>query len=91
MRVIIDMHSSIVCEVGEKVEIDGVIYVGVTRMQEVMGVQGYTILNNFKLKNIKIIQGKQKNGSFIRLIPEGFIKQIVVTHKCEVGEKLEID
>ena len=35
-------------EVGEKVEIDGVAHVGVTRTQQVMGVHGETIIENVK-------------------------------------------
>ncbi len=48
MRNIIDMSSSITCEVAEEIEIDGIIYVGVTNTREVMGVKGETILNNAK-------------------------------------------
>jgi hypothetical protein len=36
------------CELGEEKEINGVIYVGVTESNEVMGVNGFTILNNLK-------------------------------------------
>lgn len=48
MRDIIDMSSSITCEVGKEKEIDGIIYVGVSKNQEVMGIKGRTILDNAK-------------------------------------------
>ena len=72
-------------------EIDGVIYVGVTGTQEVMGVQGQTILSHVKKQGIQVIQGKQKNGFTVQLVPEGFIQSLVVSHECEIGEKVEIN
>ena len=56
-----------------------------------MGVNGFTILNNAKKEGIKIIQGKQKDGHSIQLVPERFIKGLVISHECEMGEKVEID
>ena len=80
------------CEVGEKVEIDGIMHVGVTKKQEVMGIRGETILNNAKKDGIQVIQGKQKkNGFSVHLVPESFIRGLMVSHECEVGGKVEID
>ena len=90
MRGIIDVNASIVCEVGEEIEIDGVMYVGVvSSTQEVMGVQGKMVLRNAKKQGIHVIQGKQKNAYSIQLVPKDFIASLLNT--CEVGEERTID
>ncbi len=91
MRGIIDLNASIVYEVGEEVEIDGVVYVGVTGLSESMGVKGQRILSNAKKQGIQILHGKQKNGRPVQLVPESFIEGLVVVYECEVGEKIEIE
>jgi len=75
-----------VCKVGENVEIDGVVYFGVTNSKEVMGVKGHTILSSAKKQEIQMIQGKQKKnrGASIQLVPESFIKSLVKSYECEI-------
>ena len=65
-------------------EIDGVVHRGVTGTQEVMGVQGQTIMTNAKKQNISMLPGRQKNGKSVQLVPESFIQSLVVSHMCEV-------
>ena len=77
------MNVSIVCEVGEKVEIDGVVYVGVINTQKTMGMNGYTILENVKKNpDIKILKAKQKNG-YCNLVPEKFIESLQISYICK--------
>jgi len=57
-------------------EIDGVVYMGVTSKQKTMGIHGDTILDNVKKQGIHVIQGRQKNRRAIQLIPLSFIEEL---------------
>ena len=66
-------------------------YIGVTQGQEIMGVKGVIILSSAKKQGIQVFHGKQKSGHSVQLVPESFIQNFIVSHECEVGEKVEID
>ena len=91
---IISLKDCIICEVWEELEIDGIIYIGVTNHQEVMGLKWETILNNAKKNpSITILQGKQKSWLSIQLVPRSFIEEFKKDwqYTCEVWEEKEID
>ena len=90
---VISLKDSIICEVWEEIEIDGIAYIGVTHAQEVLWVKGQTILKNAKNSNppIAVILAKQKNWKSIQLIPKSFILSLQIEHICEVWEEKTID
>jgi superfamily II DNA or RNA helicase/urease beta subunit len=90
LRDIINLDSSLRCEPGEEKEVDGVIYVGVTHNNEVMGMKWSAIFANLKkADSVKSINGRQKNGKSITLVPKSFIEWLMDT--CEPGEEKEVD
>ncbi len=92
MRGIIDLGEIIRYEPGEEIEIERVIYMGVTWTNEVFGVKWFTILRNAKYEiPEQILNGRQKNGMNINLVPKSFIMSLRVDHTCEPGEEREID
>jgi len=56
-----------------------------------MGVKGQRILKNTKKQGVQVIHGQQKSGRPIHLVPESFIQGLMISHTCEVGEKIEIE
>ena len=72
------------CGLGETQEIDNVKYVGVTQLNEVMGVKGFTILSNTKKhKEVweQCKEGRQKNGMNITLVPVSFVEGLAQKNK----------
>ncbi|MFO0764028.1 MAG: DEAD/DEAH box helicase family protein [Candidatus Gracilibacteria bacterium] len=91
---IISLKDSIFCEVGDEVQIDGVVYMGITGTQEVIELRGETILKNAKKDStLTILQGRQQSGYPIQLVPKSFIEGLKQSwqYTCEVGDEVQID
>ncbi len=79
------------CEPGKEIVINEVVYIGVSRDNKIIWLNWFTILKSAMREGIKVIQGKQKNGYNIHLVPKGFVEWMKVEYTCEPGKEIVID